>query len=82
MEATFFANMVRETKWNFREEIIIDNSELVNKTFCSINQQSELKSIILYLVLVIYTLKKFLNEYNEPFLEEAINICPNFESVF
>jgi hypothetical protein len=38
-EAIFLAYMVFETKWNYKEQLINQNSELVYATFCNKNQQ-------------------------------------------
>jgi hypothetical protein len=54
----------------------------VRDIVCYANDQPEYKNLILYLMLVTYTLKFFLNEHIEELLEEAVRICPNFKLIF
>lgn len=49
---------------------------------CISSDQPVYKNLILYLVLVTYSLKYFLNEQSEELLEEATRICPGFKPIF
>lgn len=82
VEAIFFAYMIRETNWDINDKLITQNSEQVRDVVCYLNDQVEYKNLILYLMLVTYSLKFFLNENIEELLEEAIRICPNFKLIF
>jgi hypothetical protein len=82
VEAIFFAYMIRETNWDIKDKLITLNSEQVRDVVCYMSDQPEYKNLILYLMLVTYTLKFFLNEHIEELLEEAVRICPNFKLIF
>ena len=62
VEAIFFAYMIRETNWDIRDKLITQNSEQVRDVVCYASDQPEYKNLILYLMLVTYSLKFFLNE--------------------
>jgi hypothetical protein len=49
---------------------------------CISSDHPEYKSLILYLILVAYSLKYFLNDQSEELLEEAIRVCPGFQPIF
>lgn len=82
IEGIFFAYMIRETDWDIRDKLITQNSDQVRDVVCYMSDQPEYKNLILYLMLVTYSLKFFLNEKNDELLEEAIRICPNFKLIF
>lgn len=82
VEAIFFAYMIRETNWDTKDKLITQNSDQVRDVVCYLNNEPEYKNLILYLMLVTYSLKFFLNEHIEELLEEAIRICPNFKLIF
>lgn len=82
VEAIFFAYMIRETNWDIKDKLITQNSDQVRDVVCYLNDHPEYKNLILYLMLVTYSLKFFLNEHIEELLEEAIRICPNFKLIF
>lgn len=82
VEAIFFAYMIRETNWDIKDKLITQNSDQVRDVVCYLNDQPEYKNLILYLMLVTYSLKFFLNENIDELLEEAMRICPNFKLIF
>ena len=69
IEAIFFAYMIKETAWDIRDRLITLNSEQVRDVVCCANEQPEYKNLILYLMLITYSLKFFLNEDSQPLLE-------------
>ncbi len=69
VEAVFFAYMVRETNWDIRDKLITQNSEQVRDGVCCANDAPEYKNLILYLMLVTYSLKFFLNDNIDYVLE-------------
>jgi D-ribose pyranose/furanose isomerase RbsD len=82
VEAIFFAYMIKETNWDIKDKLITQNSEQVRDVVSISSDHPEYKNLILYLMLVTYSLKFFLNEKNEELLEEATKICPGFKSIF
>jgi hypothetical protein len=74
--------MIRETSWDIRDRLITQNSELVRDVVSIASDQPEYKNLILYLMLVTYSLKFFLNEKSEDLMEEACRICPGFRAIF
>jgi len=61
--------MIKETAWDIRDRLITLNSEQVRDVVCCANEQPEYKNLILYLMLITYSLKFFLNEDSQPLLE-------------
>ena len=82
IEAVFFAYLIKETKWDIKDRLITLNSDQVRDVVCCANDHPEYKNLILYLMLVSYTLKYFLNDDHAPLLEEASRICPGFKTIF
>lgn len=82
IESIFFAYMIKETNWDIKDRLITQNSEQVRDVVCISSDQPEYKNLILYLMLVTYSLKFFLNEHSEHLLEEATRICPGFKTIF
>jgi hypothetical protein len=82
IEAIFFAYLIKETNWDIKDRLITQNSELVRDVVCISSDQPVYKNLILYLVLVTYSLKYFLNDQSEELLEEATRICPGFKPIF
>lgn len=78
VEGIFFAYMVRETNWDIRDRLITLNAEHVRDVVCLGTDQPEFRHLVLYLTLVMYSLKFFLNDDHQLLLEEAVRICPNF----
>lgn len=60
--------MIKETNWDICDKLITHNSEHVRDVVCYSNDQPEYKNMILYLMLVTYSLKFYLNENNEELL--------------
>jgi hypothetical protein len=65
IEAIFFAYLIKETNWDIRDKLITQNSDLVRDVVCIASDQPVYKNLILYLLLVTYSLKYFLNEQSE-----------------
>jgi hypothetical protein len=82
VEGIFFAYMVRETNWDIRDRLITQNSEMVRDVVSIASDHPEYKCLILYLMLVTYSLKFFLNDRSEELMEEAVRICPAFRAIF
>ena len=61
--------MIRETNWDIRDRLITQNSEQVRDVVSIASDQPEYKNLILYLMLVTYSLKFFLNEKSEDLME-------------
>ncbi len=74
--------MIRETNWDIRDRLITQNSELVRDVVSIASDQPEYKHLILYLMLVTYSLKFFLNEKSDDLMEETCRICPGFRAIF
>lgn len=82
IEIIFLAYMIRETDWDIKEKLITNNLQLIKDVVCYSNDQPEYKSLILYLMIVSYSVKFYLNEETKEVLEEANKICPNFKAIF
>lgn len=82
IEAIFFAYMIRETNWDIKDRLITLNSEYVRDVVCCATDHPEYKNVILYLMLISYSLKYFLNDQHDHLLEEANRICPGFKAIF
>jgi hypothetical protein len=74
--------MIKETNWDIKDKLITQNSEHVRDVVSISSDHPEYKNLILYLMIVTYSLKFFLNEKSEELLEEASRICPGFKSIF
>jgi len=53
--------MIKETYWDIKDKLIINNSESVRDVVCYSNDQLEYKSLILYLMVTSYSVKFYLN---------------------
>lgn len=74
--------MIKATNWDIKEKLITYNSESIKDVVVYSNDQPEYKSLVLYLMVISYSVKFYLNEQTTDVLEEANKICPNFKAIF
>lgn len=61
--------MIKETDWDIKEKLITNNLQLIKDVVCCSNDQPEYKSLILYLMIVSYSVKFYLNEETKDVME-------------
>ena len=61
IEMIFVGYLIKETKWNIHEKIIFNNYCNVSDLICVSIDNSEYKMLTLYLMVIGYTVKYYLN---------------------
>ena len=74
--------LVRETQWGVDDSCVRVHSNGVKDLLCFAHEEPEYKELILYLLLVSYTVKECLNRRQPLLLQRASKICPSFSTAF
>jgi hypothetical protein len=82
IEVIFLAYVIGETNWDIRDRIIASNAESIQDIVCYAIDNLDYKRIILYLMIVAFTVKYYLNQDTSEAMEEAAKRCPNFKYIF
>lgn len=78
VEGIFLAHLIKETDWDIRDRLITQNSQQVRDVFFYSNDEPRYRQVVLYIMLVMYTIKYYMGEESGDVLEEAGRICTGF----